>query len=192
MAGLAFLLPIGIVFFILHTVFLLVSGLAEPFLRPLLAPTMGGAAVFIRLISFAVTLLFVLAVGFAVSRLVTKALLVKVDELFNRLPFVAEIYIAVKKLTELFASHEGLEKRFRRVVLFEWPKEGVYSMGLVTSELFEEAKRSTGRELAVVFVPTPPNPVNGLLMMVPKDKIIPLDIGVDEAIRIIFSIGLIA
>ena len=92
----------------------------------------------------------------------------------------------------MLGDQGGLEKRFQRVVLIEWPKPGAYSMGLVTSELFEAAKRSTGKELIVVFIPTPPNPINGFLVMVPREGVTALDLRVDEAIRIIFSIGLAA
>lgn len=190
LAGLGFLLPFGIAFVLLKAIFLVVSGVTHPFLAGYMS---GPAAGFLdRLVSFVVTLALVTLTGFIISKVVGRSFVKRIDDLLSRVPIVAEIYGSVRKLTSMLSGHDGFEKRFQRVVLVEWPKSGAYSMALVTSEIFEAARRSAGKELMVVFVPTPPNPVNGLLLMVPANSVIPLDLRVDEAIRIIFSLGLSA
>ncbi|MBI4368893.1 MAG: DUF502 domain-containing protein, partial [Elusimicrobia bacterium] len=193
-AGAAFLFPFGVIYLLVSALFLGVSGFAKPFLEPLFHQFFPWARTefLIRLVGFAATLGLVTAMGFVVVRVLGKTFVDKLDHLVARLPLLAEVYSAVRKLTSLLASNGDRDSRFRRVVLVEWPKEGVYSMGLVTAEVFQKAKDATGQELAVVFIPTPPNPVNGLLIMVPAHKLTPLDVRVDEAIRIIFSIGLAA
>ena len=194
LAGLGFLLPIGIAFLFLKALFLVISGVTRPFFVFIFSHYAPEAEidVLVRLASFVTTILLVLGVGFIVTRLFGKTFVKQVDNLFSKIPVIAEIYDAVKKLTGLLASEEGFEKRFRRVVLIEYPRKGLFSLGLVTSEDFTKAEKVLKQSIMVVFIPTPPNPVNGMLVLVPKDEIIPLDLRVDEAIRIIFSIGLAA
>ncbi|MBI4669365.1 MAG: DUF502 domain-containing protein [Elusimicrobia bacterium] len=194
LAGVAFLMPMAIAYVLLKAVFLIISGFAQPFLRPFfrLHFPWAGADFMIRLASFLVTVVFVTLIGFLVSRLLGKAFAAKVDQLFGRIPLVAEIYSAVRKLTTMLSEQKGMEKRFRRVVLVEWPKESSFSMGLVTAEVYGRVKQQTGKELAVVFVPTTPNPTSGFLIMAPPASLIALDLSVDEAVRYILSIGLTA
>lgn len=194
LAGLGFLLPIWVAFIFLKGLFYIISGVTRPIFAYIFSkyiPIVDVEAL-VRLAGFITTIALVFVLGFAVSKILGKAFVGQVDSLFAKIPVIAEIYAAVRKLTAMLASEEGFGKRFRRVVVVEYPKDGIYSMGLVTSEDFVQAEKATGKDLVVVFIPTPPNPVNGLLIMVPREKIIPLEMRVDEAIRIIFSIGLAA
>lgn len=194
LAGLGFLLPIGIAYIFLKGLFFLISSVTRPFFVLLFSHYAPRASIdaLVHLAGFVTTIALVLIMGFAVTHLLGKAFVGWVDKLFAKIPVIAEIYGAVRKLTAMFASEEGFEKRFRRVVLVEYPRKGLFSMGLVTAEDFLSAEKATGQDLVVVFIPTPPNPVNGLLVAVPKSELISLDLRVDEAIRIIFSIGLAA
>lgn len=194
LAGLGFLLPIGIAYIFLKGLFFLIAGVTRPFFTFIFSHYAPQAKVetLAHFAGFVTTIALVLIVGFAVTHLLGKAFVVGVDKLFAKIPVIAEIYAAVRKLTGMFTSEEGFEKRFRRVVLVEYPRKGLFSMGLVTAEDFLSAEEATGEDLVVVFIPTPPNPVNGLLVAVPKSEVIALDLRVDEAIRIIFSIGLAA
>lgn len=194
LAGLGFLLPIWIAYLFVKALFFLISGSAAPFLRVLVRLFWSGpyVGILVRIASFVLTVIFITASGYIVSKILGHAFVRRVDLLFARIPLIAEIYGAVKKLTEMVTGSESIEKKFHRVVLVEYPREGIYSMGLVTAEEFKRASNIVGQDLVMVFVPTPPNPINGLLILVPRSKIMPLDMRVDEAVRMIFSIGFAA
>jgi uncharacterized membrane protein len=194
LTGLGFLLPLSIAWIFLKALFYIVSGFAAPSLRPLFAWLFPAADVeiLVRVVSILVTLGVVVLAGFAISEIFGHAVVERFDAWFKKFPGIGEIHSAVKKLASMVLSEEGFEKRFRSVVLAEWPYPGSYAMGLVTAEYFRQAKEDTGKELIVVFIPTPPNPINGILAMLPKERVTPLNMRVDEAIRVIFSIGLAA
>ncbi|MFC1521445.1 DUF502 domain-containing protein [Elusimicrobiota bacterium] len=192
--GMAFLLPISVAVVIITVLFNIVSGFARPFLKygfEYFLPK-APADFLIRLASLLVTVFLVCLVGFIVSRIFGRAFTIRIDSLFARIPLVSSIYDAVKKLTALFISEDSFGKNFKRVVLLEFPRDGIYSFGFVTSENFTSGNDATGKKLLVIFVPTTPNPTNGYLTFVPEDKVISINLPLEEAVRIIFSAGLVA
>jgi len=81
-------------------------------------------------------------------------------------------------------------KTLKTVVLSEYPRKGVYSLGFLTEESSPLFKEKTGRDLYNVFVPSSPSPLTGFTIIVPKDEVIFLDIKVEEAMKLIISGGL--
>ena len=77
-------------------------------------------------------------------------------------------------------------------MLVEFPREGTYSIGFLTSEQHEEVQKKTKEDVVCVFVPTTPNPTSGFLLLVPKEKVTKLDMSVAEGIKYIISLGAIA
>ncbi|HUU09578.1 MAG TPA: DUF502 domain-containing protein [Phycisphaerae bacterium] len=111
------------------------------------------------------------------------------DGLLMRLPILNRIYPGAKQVSDFFFSEHKVE--FRRVVVVQYPRMGLWSLGFVTGRSFDVLSRVIGRELLSVFVPTCPTPVTGFVITVPKDEVIDLPISIDEAFQYIISVGVI-
>ena len=111
------------------------------------------------------------------------------DRALKQVPFLNKIYAATKQVNEAFA---GNKNSFKTVVLVQFPREGMYSVGFITSEQNDEIQAKTREKVVGVFVPTTPNPTSGFLILVPEDQLIKLDMSVPDAIKYIVSLGSIS
>ncbi len=121
--------------------------------------------------------------GWAMSRVVGRQILLAVEDRLKHIPGVTTIYGSTKKLIEAFQSEGG---RAQKVVLIEFPHARMKAVGLVTRNFTDE---DTGEKLAAVYVPTAPNPTGGYLEIVPVDELVLLDWSVDEAMTFVLSGG---
>jgi uncharacterized membrane protein len=119
-----------------------------------------------------------------------KRLIAWADSLMLRVPVLNKIYGTIKQLDEAFTS--GKKSPFKTVVLIEYPREGIYSVGFITSEQADEVEKKTGKKCVCVFIPTTPIPTGGFLIVVPEDKVVKLDMSVAEGFKYIISIGALA
>jgi uncharacterized membrane protein len=110
-----------------------------------------------------------------------------VDSALLRVPLLNKIYAATKQVNDAFSSSN--KTAFRTVVLVEFPKAGVYSIGFVTSEPDVEIQSKINSRILCVFVPATPNPTSGFLLMVPEDKVTKLEMSVADGIKYIISLG---
>lgn len=111
------------------------------------------------------------------------------EKLLARIPLVRSIYTAVKQvLQSVLASSE---ESFRKVLLIEYPRVGLWSVAFQTSAGFNWDAESVGDDLITVFIPTTPNPTSGFIVLVPRKDTIPLDISVDDALKMVISLGVI-
>ncbi len=138
-------------------------------------------------LGFLTIIVIILLVGIFVSNYVGKKLLQMFDRLFTRLPLVNGVYSTIQRISQAFLS--GEKAVLKQAVLFEYPRKGMYSIGFITSESWMEAERKTGKRTVNIFLPTTPNPTSGYLLLIPKDDIIPLQISVEEALKLIVSGG---
>ena len=106
-----------------------------------------------------------------------------------QVPLLNKFYGAIKQVNEAFA---GNKNSFKTVVLVEFPREGMYSVGFLTSEQHAEVQQKTQEKVVCVFIPTTPNPTSGFLVLVPEDKVTRLDMSVADGIKYIVSLGSIA
>lgn len=107
-----------------------------------------------------------------------------------RLPLLNKIYSTVKQVNEAFSSSK--KTAFKTVVLVEYPRKGVYSLGFITSEQNDEVQLRTAQRVVCVFVPTTPNPTSGFLVLAPAEQVIKLEMSVADAIKYIISLGSVA
>ena len=107
-----------------------------------------------------------------------------------RIPFFNKIYGAIKQVNDAFTA--GGANSFKTVVLVEFPREGMYSVGFLTCEQQEEVQIITREKVVSVFIPTTPNPTSGFLVLVAEDKVTRLEMSVPDAIKYIVSLGAIA
>lgn len=111
------------------------------------------------------------------------------DRVLMQVPLLNKFYGAIKQINEAFA---GNKHSFKTVVLVQFPREGVYSVGFITSEQQDEVQARIKEKVVCVFVPTTPNPTSGFLILVPEAQIIKLEMSVPDAIKYIVSLGSIA
>jgi uncharacterized membrane protein len=129
----------------------------------------------------------VLVTGVIVANLFGRQLVTVGERLLARIPLVRAIYSAAKQLTETLFSGSG--QSFRKVVLVEYPRAGLWTLAFLTGIGAAEVRQKTGRDLINIFVPTTPNPTSGFFLMAARDSVIELDMSVDSALRIILSAG---
>ena len=130
----------------------------------------------------------VLATGVIVTNLFGMQLIKIGEQILQRIPLVRSIYAAVKQVTEsMFSSG----KSFRKVVLVEYPRKGMWSLAFQTGNGAEEVRDKTGHEITNVFIPTTPNPTSGFFLMVPRSEVIELDMSIDDGLKMLLSVGVV-
>ena len=112
------------------------------------------------------------------------------ESIVRRVPVVRSIYAATKQVTEAVLSSGA--KSFRRVVMIEYPRQGIWTLAFVSGDTPEEMQKQTGQELVNVFVPTTPNPTSGFMLIIPREDIIDVDVSLEEGFKMILSAGAIA
>ena len=142
------------------------------------------------LAAFVLAILLVSAVGLLARYYIGKRMIAWLDTAMLRLPLLNKIYATIKQVNEAFSS--GNKTAFKTVVLVEFPRAGVYSLGFLTSEQHQEVQAKTHAKVVCVFVPTTPNPTSGFLILVPEDQVTRLDMSVADGIKYIISLGSVA
>lgn len=130
-------------------------------------------------------------VGFTLKIVFFAKIIKKAKELFIKIPLIKQVYTTISQIIEVAVSDR--EKSYQKVVMVEYPRKGIYSIGFLTSEDNFLIGSAIGREEKVynVFIPTSPNPTSGMFIVVPKSEVKILDIKIDDAIKLIISGGVI-
>jgi uncharacterized membrane protein len=135
------------------------------------------------------TLVVILSTGVIAANYFGERLVDIWEMLLGKIPLVRSIYSAVKQVTEAFV---GSEQSFQKAYLMEYPRIGVWTIAFQTSTKMGEAQCKTGvRSLVNVFVPTTPNPTSGFFLMVPEKDLIPLEMTVEQALKMVISGGVV-
>lgn len=111
------------------------------------------------------------------------------ESIIIRLPIVRKVYSAVKQVTDLFFAEQ--EVQFNRIVAFEYPRKGIWSIGFVTGEGMSAVAAISGEPMLTVLTPTSPMPATGFVLTVKKSDVIDLNISIDEAIQFVVSCGVV-
>lgn len=136
------------------------------------------------------TMLLVLLVGVLTANFFGRALVAWSERLMGKIPLIKGIYGLFKQVTEtIFSKDKG---GFRKVVLIEYPRRGIWTVGFMTGITEGELQRVTPHRLVNVFIPTTPNPTSGFYLLVPQEEVIELQMTVDEAFKLIVSGGMVA
>jgi uncharacterized membrane protein len=184
--GFLVVLPIVItlwVVWLLVSKFIAVSLKILPAEAPLLAKALW--AIFITTLS----ILGIIIIGIAARNVIGKKLIDLGERLIRRIPIVKWVYETVKKISETFLGQKL--KVFQKVVLLEYPHEGIYYVGFVTSRIKNGIASKSDEPHVSVFIPTTPNPTSGFLIILPEKDVIPLSISIEDAMRFIISVGAI-
>ncbi len=135
------------------------------------------------------SVLVVLFTGVVMAHFFGQQLLAAWEAILNRIPLVRSIYASVKQLSETLLSTGG--QSFRKVLLIEYPRRGLWTLAFQTGTTVGEAQAKTGEEVISVYVPTTPNPTSGFFIMVPRKDTVELDMSVDEGLKMIISMGVV-
>lgn len=130
-----------------------------------------------------------LLTGLLAANFVGRAFVGGWESLLDRIPVVRAIYSGAKNFAEMVFSDSS--QSFKKVLLIEYPRKGLYGLAFQTATELGEVQARTGEEVVSCFVPTTPNPTSGFIIIVPKKDIIELDMEVDEALKMIISLGVV-
>ena len=186
-AGLLVWLPLGITIFIIKILLDLLSQtylLIPEGLRPenLFGVTIPGFEIIMAII-----ILF--STGLVAANYLGKTLVETWEKFLDKIPLVRSIYTPLKKFAELILSDQT--QSFSKVLLIQYPRKGLYSLCFQTSKDVGEIQEKSGEDVVCVFIPTTPNPTSGYIIMIPKDEVIELDMSVEDALKMIISLGVV-
>ncbi|OBQ38620.1 MAG: hypothetical protein AN487_06875 [Anabaena sp. CRKS33] len=142
------------------------------------------------LVGLAVPLLSILVIGLMARNIAGRWLLDVGERLLHAIPLAGQVYKTLKQLLEtLLKDSHG---KFRRVVLVEYPRRGIWAIGFVTGIISHEIQNHISRPVISIFIPTTPNPTTGWYAIVPEEEVINLSMSVEDAFKIIVSGGIVA
>lgn len=191
LAGFLTVVPFGLAFLVCKWLFHFVEGIVTPavFIGVKALGLPRPPSFFMTLLGVSIMILLFFLVGLASSHYFGKRLVAWSEALSNRIPIYRNVYNAVKQVVDTLSYME--KKAFQEAVLVEYPRRGMYSVAFVTNEIEGGVEGLTSESLLTVFVPTAPNPTSGFVIMVPRQDCMALDVTVEEAMRFIFSAGVV-
>lgn len=135
------------------------------------------------------TIALIFITGVLTANLVGRKVVGGWESLLERIPVVRSIYSAAKNFAEIVFSDSGVA--FSKVLLVEYPRKGIYTLTFQTATEVGEIQARTGEDVVACFVPTTPNPTSGFIIVVPKSDAIELDMEVEEAVKLVMSLGVV-
>lgn len=137
-----------------------------------------------------VGVLIVLATGLVAANVLGQKLVAYWEALLARIPVVKSLYYGVKQISDTLFSSSG--QAFRKALLVQYPRRGSWTIAFLTGRPGGDAARHLHGDYVSVYVPTTPNPTSGFFLMMPAEDVIELDMSVDEALKYIISMGVVA
>ena len=189
LAGLVIILPTFVTLYILWFLWGVVDALLAPVTHTLLRPFLARETVpvLVTVLSALAAAALVWLVGFT-SAAFSRRLFERTEAAFGRVPLVRGIHRTVQQLIRLFVTTDS---SYKQVAVIEYPRKGLYCICFVTNTARWKLPGQSGLGAVPVFIPTSPNPTSGFFVLVPAEDVLPLDISVDEAIKVIISGGLL-
>jgi len=176
--GLLTLLPISITFLVLKIIYEFLDNISAPVIRLIVGFDIPG-------MGFVITVTVILLVGMIANNLIGKKVLQFFDGWIHRIPFISTVYNSVKELSHNLSS--GKNTNFSQVVLVNFPSMSSKSIGFIT----RESLNLSGTTRTAVFVPTTPNPTSGFIMFFNPEEVEYLEVTVDEAVKMVVSMGVV-
>jgi uncharacterized membrane protein len=140
---------------------------------------------------FLIAVGLVYVVGMILGSMLGRTAWKQIENFIMSTPLLKQVYPFFKQISDFFFNQEESKKMFTRVVAVEYPRKGVWSIGLVTGTGLKKIEENVEKEFLTVFIATTPSPLTGFLVIVPKDEVMDLDMPIEEAFQFIISAGLI-
>ena len=183
LTGLLVITPIWGTVLILKTLFVTVDSILGEAVSGIVPPQYNVPG-----LGIAALVLLIFTTGLLAANFIGGQIVKWWEEWLNRVPVVRGIYSTLKSMTDILSFKE--KDRFHRVVLIQFPKNGHYCFAFVTGVTRGEIQDISPDPLLNVYVPTSPNPTSGYFLLVPEKEVMPVDISVEEAMKLIVSGGL--
>ncbi|WP_408954860.1 DUF502 domain-containing protein [Natroniella sp. ANB-PHB2] len=180
--GLIILLPLLTTVYIILTVVNLVDGIFSPLIILIIGREIYG-------LGFIITFLVILGVGIVATNVLGKKMINVGERLLTKIPIVRNIYLTIQQILDALLLKKKTD--FRKVVLVEYPKEGVYQLGFLTYEGKGEVQDKLNKKVVNVFIPTTPNPTSGMLILVDDEDLTYLDMTIEQGLKWVISGGTI-
>ena len=142
-----------------------------------------------NLTGFAIAILLIYFMGYFLASFIGRTTWKLIENIVERIPLIGGIYPSIKQVTDLFIDDKKLE--FSAVVAVQYPRKGLWSVGLVTGRPMDAIKRADSRDLTTVFIPSSPTPFTGYTITVAREDLLELPISIDEAFRYTISGGIV-
>ncbi|MFH1791450.1 MAG: DUF502 domain-containing protein [Candidatus Omnitrophota bacterium] len=190
--GIAAIVPILATFIIMRFLIVEVNRWVLNPLIKFLRPYLGGVYVLsaAKIGIFIITIWLIYVIGWAADKIVIRKFFVIWERIFIKVPMVGRIYSVIRQISSAFLGHG--KTIFRNVVLLEYPRKGLYSIGFVTGEGKVSMTKRPNEEFFSVFVPTTPNPTSGIFLVTPRSEIKFLSMSVEDGMKLVISGGAVA
>lgn len=180
LTGVIVIAPVGVTIFVLYWIFVRLDAIVGRFLRDIWGMRFPG-------LGLLALVLLLIAVGWAAQQAVGHQLITLGRRWLSRFPLTRTVYNAASQIIETLVGQN--RKFFKACVLIEYPREGTWTLGFVTSLGTGEVTEIAGEQTVAIFVPTAPNPTSGYILFVPVSQVYRLRMSVEQAFRIVISGG---
>ncbi len=185
LSGLTAVIPVVITIYVIVGLFQFADGMLgthiNRYLESYLNYTIPGIGIIL-------SLLIILFLG-VLLRLSRNKLRRFMESLFLRIPLVNKIYFPIKQIVDFLYFQPT--RTFRKVVMIEYPRKGIYTIGFITGEANGAFEDATQKKLYNIFIPSSPSPLTGFMVVIPQEDVMMLDITIEEALRLIVSGGML-
>jgi len=203
-AGLLVLVPLLLTVWIVDRLFRIISGVLDGPVTLFLGgsarmempfPLLGWAGVktghLVPVLSVLALIMIILILGMVARNVIGARALTYGEGMLTQIPIIRRIYLAVRQISEVFLSEK--KTAFKRAVMFEYPRKGIWSVGFVTMESPSETTCNLPDTSCFhIFLPTSPNPTSGYMLIIPKKECLELDMPVEDALKLVISGGAVS
>jgi len=181
--GIGIIIPLALTYWIFEALLNWVDSILSPALERIIGRHVPG-------LGFLTMLVIIFLVGLLTRNLVGRLFFSWLEGVLTSIPFVRSVYSAVKDLVGGFVFG-GKGRTFRKVVMIEYPRKSLFTIGFVTNEMTFTAPDGKVIDFFNVYVPNPPNPTSGVLVLVPKTDAIQLSLTIEEGLKLVLSGGIV-
>ncbi|MCJ7522309.1 MAG: DUF502 domain-containing protein [Dehalococcoidia bacterium] len=179
LTGVLVLVPLAATLLIFKWLFDAIDGILEPAVEAIFGRPIAG-------IGFVAIIVLIFLAGLFASNVIGKKVIQRGESLLEDLPMIREIYVTLKQILQsVILPNKG---GFREVVLVEFPRPGMKTIGFVTNRI----KDMEGKKLVNVYIPTTPNPTSGYLEIIPEEDVVKIDMSIDDALKMVLSGGMVS
>lgn len=185
--GVIVLLPVVLTWYLLIFIITMADDLLGRFIEPYISENFGF---YFHGLSIIIAAYLIVVVGFFASNYFGKQVYEFFERLFVRLPFFKQVYPALKEMAT-FLFVQDRKSSFKKVVLVEYPRKGIFTMGFLTSDSSTRINELAKGEMCNIFISSSPSPLTGFTIIVPRKDVVVTDITVDQAFKFIVSGGVV-
>jgi len=187
LSGVMLLAPLFVTCWVFILLFENIGGIFRPMLQPFVPEALRNYDLLWNILATFIAIVAITLLGYLSRYVLGKYFGGLAERFIQTIPGVSGVYNTVKQIVATFSTQN--RNLFNKVVLVEFPRKGVYTIGFLTSKTQGEPQMRAGKELWTVYVPTTPNPTGGYLLLIPKEEIVELEMSVGDGMKLVISGG---